>query len=118
MFHLETLTGHINLKDEDCETSLDWTDRLLINRQRSSFLEQLYLFSDPATLPDVSIHCPIAGALAGIPAVHVGHSAGAAHPDHDHRLLRHLQEAPVLVQLQRLPQQVVIIWSFVSDNRQ
>ena len=113
MFHLETLTGHINLKDEDFETSLDWTDRLLINRQRSSFLEQLYLFSDPATLPDVSIHCPIAGALAGIPAVHACDRVGAAHPDHDHRLLRHFQEAPVLVQLQRLPQQVVIIWSFV-----
>ena len=59
-----------------------------------------------------------AGALAGIPAVHACDRAGAAHPDHDHCLLRHLQEAPVLVQLQRLPQQVVIIWSFVSDNRQ
>ena len=59
-----------------------------------------------------------AGPLAGIPAVHAGDCVGAAHPYHDNRLLRHLQEAPVLVQLQRLPQQVVIIWSFVSDNRQ
>ena len=48
-----------------------------------------------------------AGPLAGVPAVHAGDCAGAAHPDHDHRLLRHLQEAPLFVQLQRLPQQVV-----------
>ena len=48
-----------------------------------------------------------AGSLAGIPAVHAGHRAGAPHPDHDHRLLRHLQEAHLPVQLQRLPQQVV-----------
>ncbi len=52
-------------------------------------------------------HLHISGPLAGIPAVHAGHRAGAPHPDHDHRLLRHLQEAPLSVQLQRLPQQVV-----------
>ena len=51
-------------------------------------------------------HLHIAGPLAGIPAVHAGHRAGAPHPDHDHRLLRHLQEASLPVQLQRLPQQV------------
>ena len=56
-------------------------------------------------------HLHITGSLAGFPAVHAGHRAGAAHPDHDHRLLRHLQEAPLPVQLQRLPQQVVTLQS-------
>ena len=53
-----------------------------------------------------NIHYHIAGPLAGFPTVHVGHSPGPAHPDHDHCLLRNLQEAPLPVQLQRLPQQV------------
>ena len=53
-----------------------------------------------------NIHFHIADPLAGFPAVHVGHSPGPPHSDHDHRLLCNLQEAPLLVQLQSLPQQV------------
>ena len=55
---------------------------------------------------NLNLHYHIAGPLAGFPTVHVGHSPGPAHPDHDHRLLCNLQEAPLPVQLQRLPQQV------------
>ena len=64
---------------------------------------------DQHFLSSCRTHCHIAGPLAGVPAVHVGHRAGAAHPNYDHRLLRHLQEAPLLVQLQlqRLPKQVI-----------